>query len=310
MKPTTALCVLVAALLVPLCASGSDWPGSSAGAFMVNGAGARAIAMGRSFTAVADDASAVLWNPAGLTRLESGQFLASASVLSEDRTQNYAGLALPVWRGAVCAGWLRYGVAEIQERDGQGNLIGSFDDAENAFLLGVGVRVYESERATLGFGATIKHLRHTLYDAEASGLTGDWGWLFSWDAGSPIGGISLGFAEQNVVGGNMTWDTESGHEDEVPGTRRAGVTIGGHSAPFLVALDLHQRKYERARFHFGAEYRWGRFAVRAGLDDGSLAGGIGYAFDVSGQRLVLDYAVAGEAVSDGPVHLGTLTVLF
>ena len=33
------------------------------------GSGARAVAMGGAFTAVADDATAIMWNPAGLTRL-------------------------------------------------------------------------------------------------------------------------------------------------------------------------------------------------------------------------------------------------
>ena len=38
------------------------------------GSGARALGMGGAFTAVADDATAVSWNPAGLTNLEKPEF--------------------------------------------------------------------------------------------------------------------------------------------------------------------------------------------------------------------------------------------
>ena len=42
------------------------------------GIGARAMSMGGAFTAVADDASAVFWNPAGLSQLTDNQIFLSA----------------------------------------------------------------------------------------------------------------------------------------------------------------------------------------------------------------------------------------
>lgn len=47
-----------------------------AGEFMALGAGARALGMGAAFAAVADDASAVYWNPAGIAGIEKRQALA------------------------------------------------------------------------------------------------------------------------------------------------------------------------------------------------------------------------------------------
>jgi hypothetical protein len=46
-----------------------------AGEFMVDGGGARALAMGGAFTAVADDPSTTFWNPAGLTNITKRQVL-------------------------------------------------------------------------------------------------------------------------------------------------------------------------------------------------------------------------------------------
>src|SRR6185503_1676844 len=40
-------------------------------AFLSRGAGARPMSMGEAYTAVADDASAASWNPAGLGQLDS-----------------------------------------------------------------------------------------------------------------------------------------------------------------------------------------------------------------------------------------------
>ena len=55
----------------------------------VIGVGARAMGMSGAFTAVADDASAAYWNPAGLAQLESleiqGMFGSYLSGLNQDR---------------------------------------------------------------------------------------------------------------------------------------------------------------------------------------------------------------------------------
>jgi hypothetical protein len=47
------------------------------------GTGARAIGMGGAFVAVADDASAAFWNPAGLTQLKRNQIFFSADYPAE-----------------------------------------------------------------------------------------------------------------------------------------------------------------------------------------------------------------------------------
>jgi hypothetical protein len=58
--------------LVLLAASAAD-AAKYAGEFMYVGAGARALGMGGAFCAVADDATAAYWNPAGLARISGRQ---------------------------------------------------------------------------------------------------------------------------------------------------------------------------------------------------------------------------------------------
>jgi len=55
------------------------------------GFGAKSIAMGTAFTAVADDYSATYWNPAGLAQIKKMEFFAGLSHLSYDNDATYLG---------------------------------------------------------------------------------------------------------------------------------------------------------------------------------------------------------------------------
>jgi hypothetical protein len=69
MKPiaiTVVLCLLLFS---------TSYATKLAGEFLATGFGARALGMGGAFASIADDASAVYWNPAGLVQLEQSQVL-------------------------------------------------------------------------------------------------------------------------------------------------------------------------------------------------------------------------------------------
>ncbi len=55
------------------------------------GVGARAIGMGGAYTGVANDYSALFWNPAGLAQLENGEFSLGLSHLNYGNTSSYIG---------------------------------------------------------------------------------------------------------------------------------------------------------------------------------------------------------------------------
>ncbi len=71
-KSTT---ILIIALLLSAAPLTPCWGTKLAGEFLTTGFGARALAMGGAFVSIADDASAIYWNPAGLARLEMSQLL-------------------------------------------------------------------------------------------------------------------------------------------------------------------------------------------------------------------------------------------
>ena len=85
------------------------------------GAGNRALAMGGAFVAAADDASATLWNPAGLGLAQRGEFEAVQSGdLGLGFREVYGSLVVPSWRwGAAGLVFRRFGVDGIEQRDGR-----------------------------------------------------------------------------------------------------------------------------------------------------------------------------------------------
>ncbi|MBU1674537.1 UPF0164 family protein, partial [bacterium] len=96
-----------------------------AGAFMEDGGGARALAMGGAFTAVADDPSAAFWNPAGLVGTDGRNLLLMHSERFGDLIdRDYVSYAQPVgWSllggedGAFAFSTIRLGVDDIPITD-------------------------------------------------------------------------------------------------------------------------------------------------------------------------------------------------
>ncbi len=77
--PLGTVLVSLLLLLVPVIASGDSTVDFDYlhGSDLGMGIGARAMGMGGAFTAVADDATAVCWNPAGLAQLRDNQIFVS-----------------------------------------------------------------------------------------------------------------------------------------------------------------------------------------------------------------------------------------
>ncbi len=129
--------VVTIVLVLSLCATpsfGSDEQGGYAGSFLAWGAGSRAIALGKTFTGIADDGTSLFWNPAGLTQAQKNEVFLMHALVFEDRQQNFFSLVVPLPMLTLSAGWMRFGVSDIQERDAQGALVSTFSDAENLFF--------------------------------------------------------------------------------------------------------------------------------------------------------------------------------
>ena len=153
--------------------------------FNLNGNGARAVGMGYAFTAVSDDASAISWNPAGLTQLYSpeasivGRFgFGTGSVegfedfgidswdveLSSNFQLNFVSIVIPFSVGNFnVVGGIAYRrmydftreITQTMEGGGdQGEELMSNDGGINAISPSIGVQLHDM----VSFGATINIL--------------------------------------------------------------------------------------------------------------------------------------------------------
>ena len=82
------------------------------------GFGARALSAGRAFTAVADDPSAIYWNPAGLELIYQQSFTFFHSSLPEGTMFNFISYAFPTLNiGTIGFAIGRIGTGDIVARD-------------------------------------------------------------------------------------------------------------------------------------------------------------------------------------------------
>jgi len=106
--------LLAIAVSLPLLAEDAS---GQAGAYLKMGVGARALGMGGSFTAIADDGTAAFWNPAGLVQLNKKSISTMHTVLKLDRTYNFLNYIQPLKKRKAAWGinYTRFGVDNMNE---------------------------------------------------------------------------------------------------------------------------------------------------------------------------------------------------
>ncbi len=151
--------------------------GTTAAKFLSIGVGPRAIAMGGAFSAVANDASSLYWNPAGVASSNQFQALFSYSSLYAGITMDYFALAIPaggvgVFGASVTA--LQYGdigVTTESQPDGTGE---TFSPGSYAFGISYARNITED----FAVGATAKLVTEDIYHSSATGVAFDIGTTF------------------------------------------------------------------------------------------------------------------------------------
>lgn len=97
------------------------------------GYGARALGMGRSFVALANDASGLFWNPAGVMGLQSMQGMFQMSMLYQSYSSMYGAFAIPGVDDAIGIEFIMFGGSDIEGRDIYNQFTGMVQDSKMAF---------------------------------------------------------------------------------------------------------------------------------------------------------------------------------
>ena len=328
--------VSLAISIVLMLATRTD-AGDGAAAFLNIPVGARAAAMGGAGVAIVNDASAVYWNPASLGSLTG--FAATSSMLSIRIGDNgqfddieskhyFVAAAVPIWKiGVLGIGWQNYSIGDIEHRDDSGDLLGHFNDSENAFILAYGYPI-AANRMNVGISFKFVQQKFTvLQDASATGVGFSLGMSYRANRF-----LSLALRADD----NFTMKWENGDRDQALFKGIAGLALSLWHDNITMALDLEQVKNRPLKANYGVEFSYapkflgaksstgvGTFAVRAGIDDlflddrGSgtefqkqtnLTYGLGLGFFISGTQFNIDYGFGSYRI--GNQNRFTLSIHF
>ncbi|MCP4568182.1 MAG: UPF0164 family protein [FCB group bacterium] len=215
--------------------------GATTAGFLKIGVGARAAGVGDAYTAIADDASAIYWNAAGISRLDSRQMQFSHYSWYQDiKVENFFAV-FPGQRISFGAGitYLDYGDFQSYDVDGDPgdqlsmyNLVAAFSAAGNI-------------NETFSIGVTAKYIEQSFDIVKGSAFAGDIGLMAEFDK------LRFGLAAVNF-GSKMKFIQQ---EDELPAAIRVGVSLREFGDRALFTIEAHAPIKGRLTLHQGVEFK-------------------------------------------------------
>lgn len=222
-------------------------------AFLKIGFGARAIAMGGGYVAIADDLNAIYWNPGGLAQLKQKEFTAMHTEWLESLKHEFVGYAFPTKVGTLAFGLGYLGMDKIEKRGDSGELL------EETFTAYDSVGTFSYSRVInpkTSAGINLKIIHQRIENETANGLAIDLGTLYRF---SPLP-LTAGFTLQNL-GPKMKFIREGYN---LPLTISAGLAYRVFANALTLGMGITHRVFEqKTDFGFGSEYWVGNiFALR------------------------------------------------
>ena len=170
--------------------------GSTSAEFLLFGAGARGAALGGSFAAIADDITALYWNPGGLALIDRPGISASTYDYVANTRYSWVGLAVPFGEGARALGvhGATYGFSDqpvytVENPEGDGS---TYSVSQTY----VGLTYSQNFSDRFSAGLTAKVITDELGRASATGFAVDFGTSFHAMIGSRP--IRASFVLQNL----------------------------------------------------------------------------------------------------------------
>ena len=279
---------------------GQDGQGGTEDNITILGFGARAQALGKAFTAMANDPTAVYWNPAGLEDLYQQSATFYHSSLWGGTSLDFIAYGYPTLTiGTFGVGIGRIAISEISETTIDEEVKGKFSHAE--------YQVYLSYAKKLPWnvtgGATVRMVRRSWSDLRYepdlndTGFGIDLGFLYKpeW-LGSPwYQDWTFGLKINNFLSPQIKEGVET---EDIPLTIKLGLMkkirfVGGEH--FTALLDFDYSSKRSMKLHIGSEYRIRDYGdVRLGY----TASGLTFGGGVQYQMFKIDYAYGSNNYSD------------
>ena len=310
-RPIPALAAVVALVLGAVPATAGTETGFT---FLTLPAGARAAALGGAFTAVADDPSAVFWNPAGVAArapVAAGGEIAVTGVHHESIQNFRQDLVAVTWRKAddgLTLGFNSHYTGRLEGADEIGNPLGAFGVSDFAVTGGYATTLARGLRV----GGSLGWLSETIAGTSASTLSFSLGGLY---APSATGGLTLGAAVRNL-GGSPTFPTIAGGSGEPldqPLTLAGGASYAGArgSLRYLLTGEVSKLDGDPTEARLGLEVApSSSLALRAGWMFGQDAADLTVGAGIVVGKVGFDYAFVPYHDDLGSSHRAGLTARF
>lgn len=309
---------LVLAVLAAPSLEAASVGGRSSFEFMKISPITRAVAVGEAYTALGDDVGSVMYNPAGLASILTNELHFSYLMLYQEMNLEHIAFAYPLGQVAPKVGGtlaasvnlLQFG--SLDRVNDNAEVIGSFSSGNSAFSFAYARGFGEYVHA----GVNAKYIRQQIDTLKESAFNADFGVVVL----PPFDGLRVGVAARNLGGPVQGFDQPLvlntgasyrmyelfSYHDDLCVSVEADIPI----------MPIEDRLGMRAGLEYDFKWVGHRAAIRGGykfLDTdvdgvGPTVGG-GYAVDIGGTILYLDYAFA-PAGDFGSSHRMSLMAKF
>lgn len=283
---------------------GGQRAGISTAQFLKIGVGGRAAAMGETFVAVSDDASALYWNPAGLAQFNNNQvifshniwlvdinhdFLGAVYHLDSDNTFGISLTSLSMEKMPVTTEFNPFGTGEY------------FGFSDIALSVSYARKMTEQ----FSFGGTVKYIEETLDKLKMRGIMIDLGTYYRTGLGSTRFAVAVSnFGAELAPDGEVVLigsRKKSEWQSFAPPTM---FRIGFAFEPFenevnrlTTSIQLNHPNDNSENVSLGVEYSWNRMVfIRGGykinVDEQNYSFGAGINVPISIAEFTFDYAFA------------------
>ena len=285
---------------------GGQRVGTAAAQFLKIGVGARAVGMGESYVAVADDAEALYWNPAGIALIDRPSLIFAHNQWLVDTQLEYVGGVFQLDDANVLGAAITYlHTEEMNETTelqpfGTGRTFGFSD-----FLLSL---TYARKMTSqFSFGVSTKFMQETIAELTMRSMLFDLGITYHTGFQSTRFAMSItNFGQDMTPSGNFSYQNLVGEDVNVssfqsfapPTLFRIGMAaemIDNEQHRLTTSVQLNHPNDNAENINLGMEYAWKEvFALRGGYKtaqaEENFSAGFGVHLPISMADFQLDYA--------------------
>jgi len=283
---------------------GEQRAGISTAQFLKIGVGARATGMGESFVAVADDPSALYWNPAGLTLYDNNQVYFAHSEWLVDVKHSFVGGSYRLGASDV----IGFSVIALYMDDMPVTTeTNPFGTGEYFSYTDLAFGITYSRRMTdqFSFGMTLRYMNSSMDKLSMDGFMFDLGTYYWTGLGTSRFAVTVSnFGGQIAPSGEVTLVSgetrDSWQEFALPTVFRVGFAMEPYMTDvhrLTTTVQLNHPNDNAENVGFGLEYGWNntitlRGGYKINVDEETFSTGVGVALPLEFAAINVDYSFA------------------